>query len=386
VITRAACEVYSKAFTVCVTAYLVILAAERLLHSVIPNETLRWATAFVIVQAVAIVALSLHLLVLRAYRQLKENIYEQIRPAIRDRVMALAFESESWSTGVPSRGVSRQVLEQSLAHALETLKASGRDRVARFALNRGFVAQWVKESSSRSKDVRKRAITLLGLTSPDAGKTALATAFHDRNPAVRIAACRAVLTSGDLAGAGDVFRLVLGESLLMRALLADDLKRRATYLLVNVIPPLLEKPPSLETARCFEMLIAWKRALPSFDIQPWLSGQRNQFLRPLVFGLLPYVPVDNSIEDRLASAIKSGELEAQCAAADAAGRLKRERLIPVLADALGREKRLALAAANAIAQMGEPGERYLEKIVVGPDRNAAAVALEALERVTVGLQ
>lgn len=385
-IARDAWEVYSKTFAACLVVYLANLAVDLRLQPRIHDWVFRWAAAFAIVQTVAISLLSLYLVALRAYSRLKESIHDQIRPAIRDRVLALAFEGESWSSAVPGHGPGRHVLEESIAHALTTLKGSGRERIARFAVEHGFEAQWVKAFSSRSKRVRKRAISLLGLISPVAGETVLPIALHDKHPAVRTEACRGLLIRGERPGIDKVFCSVLRESLLTRALLADDLKRHAPYLLRNTIPPLLEKPASLETARCFEILIAWKRALPSFDVAPWLSGEPNRFLWPLVLALLPYVSIDNSIEEHLISALESPDLEVQCAAAQAAGRLKRERLIPALSLALGQDKRLGLASANAIAQMGEPGERYLEKIVIGPDRNAAALAMEALERVTVKTQ
>ncbi len=385
-IPRNAWEIYSKTFAVCLAMYLAIVAVARLLEPDIPDRTFRWTTAFAIVQAIAIMVLSLHLLVLRTYNRLKESLYDQIRPALRDRVMALAFAGESWSSHVPRYGPARYVLGESIAHALVTLKASGRDRVARFALEHGFVGQWIQDYSSPLKNARKRAILLLGLTSPVTGNTVLPSALHDQHPAVRIEAYRALIASGDPVGIDSVFRLLLGESLLMRALLTDDLKRHASYLLAHSVPSVLEREAGPETAHCFEILVAWKRALPSFDPQPWLSSQRNRFLWPLIFALLPYLSTDSSMEGVLASALEDADLAVQCAAAEAAGGLKLHRLIPALSATLSQDRRLALASAAAIAQMGEPGERCLEQIVSGPDRARAALAMEALERVTVRAQ
>ena len=381
--TRDACEVYAGAFAVCLGVYLVDQAVEWLLRPGIHDRPFRWAIASAIVQAIAIILLSLYLLLSRSYARMKESLYEQLRPAIRDRVLALAFEGESWSSGAPDHGPARHVLEESIAHTLTKLKASGRDRIARFALQQGFGSQWIKISSSRVVSERKRVISLLGFISPVAGSTVLPIALHDKHPGVRAEACRALLILGEPPAIDNVFQFVLSESLLTRALLADDLKRHASYLLSNTIPSLLKKATPLETVRCFEILIAWKRALPLFDLQPWLS-ERHRPLWPLVFALLPYVAINNSIEDCLISALESPDLELQCAAAQAAGRLKLWRLIPVLSAALGQDKRFALASAAAIAQMGEAGERSLHEIVIGLDQTAAAPAMEALERVTVG--
>ena len=380
---RDAWEVYSSTFAVCVVVFLADRTLANHLSSKI-SPAFRWAAAFAVVQAITLLLLSLYLLAQRAYARMKESIYGQMRPAIRDRILALAFEGEAWSTDVPESGPGRRVMEQTIAESLTTLKASGRDRVARFALEHGFVAQWINDFSSRSKSRRKRAIHLLGLVSSVAGSTVLVTALEDKYAAIRVEACRALL-SGDQLDTEVVFRSVLRESLLIRALLADDLKRHARYLLKSAIPSLLETTSSLEKARCFEMLIAWKRALPSLDIQPWLEENGDPQLQQLALALLPYVSADVRVEDYVIAALKNDDPELQCSAAHVAGRLKLTRLIPLLSAALGKSRRLALASANAIAQMGEQGERCLEKIITGSDRNAAAFAMEALEHATVRL-
>jgi len=404
VIRREAGEVYSKALAVSLGVYVVNRYVETQWARVIHDQILCWATAFASVQIAVILFFSVALVGWRTYARLKENLYDQIRPAIRDRVLALAFEGEAWSSVIPQHGPARQVLEESIAHTLATVKAAGRERVARFAMEHGFAAQWVKAFSSPSKDDRKRAVSLLGLISPVAGVTVLETALADKHPAVRAQAYRALLVAGDTLRVERVFRAVLQESLLMRALLSDDLKRHAAPLSANTIPALLRQATTAEAARCFELLIAWRRAMPSLEIQPWVSGERAASLplvalSPLVLALLPYVLTDDSIEDYVGAALRSGDPEVQCAAAGAAGRLKMGRLIPVLEGALlgpllsnspatpdatpGQTRRLALASATAMAQMGEAGGRALEKIVVGPDRKAAAVAMEALEHITV---
>lgn len=383
--TRDGWEVCIKTFLVCAAVYIVNQLVERQLAARIQDPGVRRAAAFAIVQAAAVVFLSFHLISNRAYTRVKENIYHQIRAAIRDRVLMLAFEGESWSSGVPTHGPARHVMEESVAHALTTLKSAGRDRVARFALEQGLVAEWVKTFSNGSKRDRKRTIPLLGLVSPVAGSTVLPLALRDKNAAVRIEAFRA-LTLGDRKDIDAVFRLVLRESLVVRALLAGDLKPHAPYLLANTIPALLIRASKFEVARCFEILIAWKRALPAFDIHPWLQGDPDPLLWPLVLALLPYAPVDDSVEEYVRSALNSGDLEVRCAAATAAGSLKLEHLIPALSATLSEDKRLALASATALARMGEAGERCLEEILVRGNRRAASFAMEALEHATVRVQ
>lgn len=382
-IRRDAWEVYGKALAVLLVVYAANRLVERLFERTVQDQVLSWAAAFGAVQTGLILFLSFTLLGFRIFARWKENLYEQIRPAIRDRVLALAFEGESWSSEIPRHGPARQVLEASIASTLSTVKAAGRERVARFATQHGFAAQWLDELSSNSKNQRKRAVSLLGLISPVAGSAALFAAIRDKEPAVRAEAYRALLIAGDVLSVEQVFRSVLDESLLVRALLADDLKRHAGYLLAHTVPRVLEEGTPAQVARCFEVLIAWKRAIPSLDIRPWLAAPPDASLAPLLLALLPYVLIDRSVEEYVAAALDSPQREIQRAAAEAAGRLKLAHLIPNLKSALAQDRGLALVAAAALAQMGEAGEQSLEKILVGQDRKAAAVAMEALEHTTV---
>lgn len=380
---RNTCEVYLKSVVVCIVLYVAIGGVDSGLQTKFHNRLLCWAAASAIVQTSAVLLLSAYLMALRICTRLKEGIYGQIRPAILDRVLALAFEGESWSSGVPKRGPARRTLEESVAHALNVLKGSARDRVARFADECGFVAEWVKAFSSHSHASRKRAMTLLALSSPDGLGKVLSNALEDKHAGVRREAFRSLLARGNGEEVESVFRFVLRESLLTRALLCDDLKRHAPYLLEDTVPSVLRKGSRVEIARCFEILISWKRALPSFNIRPWLSEHSDRLVWPLVLTLLPYVPVDHAVEEHLACALKAPEIEIRRAAAQAAGHLKLQRLIPELSSALSQDRRLAVASAMAIAHMGEPGERHLETIVIGSDQKAAAAAMEALEHITV---
>ncbi len=380
---REAGKVYTKAVAVSVAVLLINLLVERQAARIIHDRALCWAAAFGAVQTGIILLLSISLLSVRTYARLKESLYEQIRPAIRDRVLALALEGESWSSEVPRHGPARQVLEDNIAHTLGAVKAAGRERVARFAMAHGFAAEWLEELSSDSKKERKRAVSLLGLISPVAGDAALYAGIRDADSGVRAQAYRALLMAGDALAVEQVFFAALRESLLMRALLADELKRHAAYLLAHTIPRSLKNATPEEAARCFEVLIAWKRAIPSFDVRPWLAREQDRLLTPLVLGLLPYVLTEDSIADYVRAALESADLDVRCAAAEAAGRLKIVPLIPALKAGLFAERRLAVAAANALAHIGEAGEIVLDKIVVSADRKAAAVAMEALEHAAV---
>ena len=383
VIARNAREIYTKSLAVCVAIGLANIALEIYLPARIRERTFRWAVAFLATQGCAVACLSLYLLGRRAFGRLIDILHDHVRPPIRDRVLALVFAGESWSVNVPKHGPARRVLEGSVADALATLKASARDRIAQFAIEQGFQMDWIKAFSSRSPSERKRAISLLALISQVAGDTVLPASLDDKSAAVRAVAYRGLLILGNHEGVEKAFLSLMRESFLVRALLVNELKRHAPFLLVETIPRFLQAATRIEIVHCFELLVAWETALPSFDVHPWIAAGSDQGLWPFVLALLPYVETDDSINNFVLAAFRSDNLTVQCAAAKAAGRLQLESSIPLLSAALSGEKQLAVAAANAIAQMGERGQRKLEKIIAGQDRDAAAFAMEALERVTV---
>ncbi len=375
--------IYAKCLAVCVAIGLANIALEMYLPARIREGTFRWAVAFIATQGCAVACLSIYLLALRAYGRLIDILHDHVRPPIRDRVLALVFAGESWSSNVPKHGPARRVLEGSVADALTTLKASARDRIAQFAIDQGFQTDWIKAFSSRSPTQRKRAICLLALISQVAGETVLPAALDDESAAVRAVAYRGLLILGNPKDVEKAFLSLMGESFLVRALLVNELKRHASFLLAGTIPRFLHASSSVELVHCFELLVAWETALPSFDLHPWIAAGSDHRLWPFVLALLPYVKTDDSLNSFVVAALRSDNLTVQCAAADAAGRLQLASSIAMLSAALSGEKQLAVASANAIAQMGERGQRKLEMIIAGQDREAAAFALEALERVTV---
>jgi hypothetical protein len=216
------------------------------------------------------------------------------------------------------------------------------------------------------------------------GDTLIRSTLHDRHPAIRTEAARALLVVGEPQTVDQVFRSVLLESALMRVLLSSPLKRHARYLLANTIPSVLAESRSPQATNCLEILAVWKLAIPALAIGPLLGQHRDGIVLSILIALLPYVTTEDSIEGHLLSALDSTDLEVQCAAARATGQLKLSRLMPELVRLLNQNARLAFVSATALAQMGAAGEQLLERIIAGPDRKAAAAAMEALETLTVG--
>jgi len=376
------CDVYLKSAAVFLLAILATLLLQRTLTTRLPDAKLQLAFAFSLLQVTATATMALYLVAQRSYTRFHKNICDQLRPALQEHISALAFSGQTWPAPVPRHGAARQVLEDCLSLSLAGLRDSGRDRVAQFAWDQGFAKHWQHAFSSRSPLERKHAIALLGAVARPETHTILRRALTDPDPAIRTEAARALLAAADPQTTDQIFQTVLSEPLLVRVLLTADLKRHARHLLSNTIPPLLTNGANTEIRHCLEILSAWKLAIPGFDIAPLLERQTDL---PLVVALLPYVPVGETVETHLLSALATDDLEVRCAAARAAGQLGLNTLMPTLLSLLNLNARLAVAAAHALAQMGTEGERHLHAAVSASDRKASAAAMEALETLAVGI-
>jgi hypothetical protein len=375
--------VYTKSFLFCVCACLPMLALYELLAGRCPDPVLRFATAFSVLQFATVIGLAVYLVVRRGFARYQRHVWEQLYPALEERLMTLAATGEKWHGRVPKRGTARQVLNECVGHALTTLKKSPRDRVVRFAVKEGFDVNWTKDCSESDAAQRIQAFEHLGMIGKPVDEQVL-SAFESGSPAMRTAAARALLLAGKPADVERVFLTVLSETLLTRVLLAAELKRHASYLMAATIPAVLAGDNQTEIANCLELLASWQVALPLLDTVGLIKLPCEGRLRLRVLEILPYAPVEDAVEKFLLEQLASGDAELRGAAAVTAGRLSLNGLIPALSGLLGAEKRVGSASAAALADMGIPGRRQLETAVSGRDRRAAAAATEALEMTAVG--
>ncbi len=82
-------------------------------------------------------------------------------------------------------------------------------------------------------------------------------ALQDADPEVRLPAARALVQSGTIDDLGQVFRLAVSQTLLIRILLAEDLRRHATELCEKVIPEILAGDDPRQVVAALQILVAW---------------------------------------------------------------------------------------------------------------------------------
>jgi HEAT repeat protein len=265
-----------------------------------------------------------------------------------------------------------------------TVGGSARDRLCDLALELALVHDWCQEAASKDRLTRRRAYTRLSFVCAYEPCRRLAgdlllSALRDADPEVRLPAARALVQSGSIDELGQVFRLAVSQSLLIRILLAEDLRRHATELCEKAIPEVLGGNNPAHTVAALQVLVAWERALPLENLHRLLDSP-NRDVRLEALRLAKLVPLSMENRSCLLRFLREGDDEENTLAALTAGRLRLQEAMPALARCLRTgTSELAGIAATALAEMPPKGWQTLQQIATGSD-TAALIAAAALDR------
>jgi hypothetical protein len=278
----------------------------------------------------------------------------------------------------------RSELVDSLLEFHGTVGGSARDRLCDLTLELALVHDWCHDAGSKDRLVRRKAYTRLSFVCAyepcrRVAGDLLLQALKDADPEVRLPAARALVQSGSIAELGQVFRLAVEQSLLIRILLSEDLRRHATGLCPQVIPDVLAGSNPAETVAALQILVAWERALPLPDLHKLMESD-NREVRLEALRLAKLVPLSAENRAALLRFLREGDEEENTIAALTAGRLRLQEALPALARCLRTgTSELAGIAASALAEMPPKGWQTLQQIGGGDD-SAALIASAALDR------
>jgi hypothetical protein len=181
---------------------------------------------------------------------------------------------------------------------------------------------------------------------------------------------------------------VARQNLLVRAIAAEELATYAALIAETQIGAVLQSPDPDVVVAALEMLRAWRRALHIHDFLPLLAHPDAR-VRSSALLALPYAAADARPEVMATPVMASlvhASAQVRAAAATAAGRMGISDAVHALAVRLtDSDRQVAVAAAFALASLGERGNAMLQRVVLSPDRVAASVAFEALEKSALGL-
>jgi HEAT repeat protein len=177
-----------------------------------------------------------------------------------------------------------------------------------------------------------------------------------------------------------VFDLAVSESLLIRILLTEALRRHAVPLCEHAVPEALRSTDWHRVLAVLDILVAWERAI-AIDNLPDLLEHRVKDVRIQALRLAPLVPLIPETRAAIVRSLTDADAEVSTAAALSAGRLQIVEALPLLARMLRlAPAELARTAATALAEMPPRGWQALEELSNNSNPVTAAAAAGALGR------
>jgi HEAT repeat protein len=241
-------------------------------------------------------------------------------------------------------------------------------------------------------DVRETLFAMIASTRGEPHERIAALAkelgFLDRGGQKSIDWIRDFIRLGHSTHFDEIVSWVSTQNLMVRAIAAEELESYAGQIGEPQIAHQLHSNNVDVVMTVLDMLRAWRRALHvrNFGL---LLAHSDPRVRARALLALPYAAADTPaelLEPAILASLPHENAEVRAAAANAAGRIGTPHAANALRARLNDPDRtVALAAAAALASLGEKGTALLEETVLSSDRVAAALAFEALEKSALGL-
>ena len=324
-------------------------------------------------------------LIARSRREARIIASKQVRPEITAAVVAYVAGSSDLTRIRGYLETHRMDLEDVILEYQSAMSGASRDRLLDLAIELNLVQRWCEEARTRNVRRRRTALSRLALVAGHEASRRLSAdilldALDDSDGETRLEAARSLIHSGEMQVIVEVFRLATSQSLIVRAVLADDLRRYALELCEAVVPDALRSGDNKKILATLDILAAWERALPLTGLAQ-LAGSKDPAIRILALKVLPLAQASRDGSDAVLRALGDRDEAVASAAAHAATRLKLETAMAPLARCL-REGRpnLSRAAAAALAAMPPRGWETLEELSAHENPITASAAVEALAR------
>jgi hypothetical protein len=384
-------EIWWKTFQVTVLYLLAITVFYTHVFSKIFDQPevsdtapLSLALSFLAIQFLVIAILTAVLVLRKAIGESKARHSLNICPLIREKLAIYAIGDDDDSELRRLQRNDPKIVEECLVEFLHSMTGDGRERMSHLAIVLGFVDVWNKRCQSHNPEIREESISRLGQLSEVIVSDVLLKALDDSEETIRVEACRALIRSTKPEYVERAFSFVTTQSLLVRSLLAEELRPYAFLLMERVIPRLLDSPDPKIVFVTLEILGAWRSILPLPNARN-LLGHANPEVRAKALLALSYTSAGDESEQEILKAFEDPDETVKVAAIFAAARLKISSALPNLLLCLrDGNSESGRAAAYALSQIGAHGLNALEKEMLSPNRFAAAAALEIYERVNIG--
>lgn len=344
---------------------------------------LRAAVALIIFLVLAILAMASGLIVTRILGPLRERRRLKYEPLINE---TLALEVVIGGQIEMLKRLAHKcapVMSDCICAELSCITGSAHRHISEVACELGLLERWIRQLRSRRSQRRCQAVRLLAGLEPSMARSMLVAALADDDEQVRIEAGRALVRWGDREEIETVLKFAASQPLLLRALVAEDLRPVMT-MCEPYLSELLCGDDIGVVAGALDIIEAWQKTLSIAGFGALLNHPATA-VRVRALRLAPYIHGADGSEHAVIRALFDGNYEVRAAAAYAAGRMNLRNAIPHLHSFLqAGDDRVALAAAQALSRLGDIGMATLEAEILAGGR-CAAFALEALEKAQLGL-
>lgn len=363
------------------------LIHDRLLAPRFDSLVLSVVLAFTVVQFTVIALVLGVLFAAKIAQGIREARIRRFEPAVRTALVDFVTGTDpdrverDRAEVLACHARSPEAVERCVVEMLASISGSELERLGDVIDELGLDDRWRARYGSGAAETRREVVSRLALLPGERGNGTLHRALEDPEPAVRIEAARGLLQSRGIGDIERIFQFATEEPLLVRAVLVEDLRPHATRLAELAIPRALAAGRPRTAMVALEMVEAWQKSLPALGVAPLLHHPRPR-LRARAIRVLPYASADVDVEREVLDGLTDAHAEVRIAAARVAGRLGMTAAAPALERLLhSRDPMVAVAAAYALADLGETGAEALEAAVRENHSAGAAAALEALERV-----
>lgn len=367
------------------------LVARYLVFPFFASIALGLAISAAAVASAAVIAMVATITIFKIVDQIRSRQIRRYQGELLEKLANYAIDTAEPGELQKLHAASPRVFERCLLMLLPNVSGAEHERLSDVTEQFGLLGRWEKGIRSRNERTRLAAISRLALVGKGLAEEPLRRALNDRNAGIRTEAARALLGCPNPRTIGDVLRFAVGDVLLVRALLVQDLRRHAPLLSREAIPDLLRDENADIVVATLDVIDAWKLAL-AVDASHLLRHSDSR-VRARAFETLPYLlSQDTSMPQIVAalsdadSVVRIGAIEA-CIVFRASAWLaaSQEEVIAGLDRCLREaEPAVAVAAARALAQFGELGMERLDSEV--RDGTRPSIATEAMERKMLGPQ
>jgi len=354
----------------------------NVVSSRVPQIPLSLAIAFIGIQ---IASISIQLLAssfVKKIESLRAARSSRLRPAIRAQIAAFLVSQDSKNVLAELRALRRRSLrdvEVCLVEALTAIDGQAQRKLSELAVELGFVDRW-RRRSKRGRRECKQAVEYLGQLTPSLACSALRPLLKNPKTAAEPIIYRALVRCASKDDLTLLFRNAADAPLLLRAMLAGELRDYAPQLTATALPAVLKDGTPRQIAGALEMAAAWRCPLALTAVAP-LMRHPDAKVRANALKLSAFSGLSQAGERLILRALDDPDLNVQKTAIGLAGRLRLNqalgRLVLVTQHADGETSRLACLA---LAMLGATGEAFLQSNIMTSDPRSAGRAAESLAR------